>query len=436
MSSPSSLPPVPPTQTTESGIPSNPQAIHKIRDAWISKQLTLRQASFTNYSPLSVVCATYNVNAKSFKDDGVGKGKAGLIDWLFPAGVKNSCGNPGGDIIAVGFQEIVDLNAVNVAVDSKATQRSIAWQEELSAVLAKGGAPAGDEYVLISEKHLVGMLICVYVRIKHAPQVKHVKTDSVGVGVMGVMGNKGGVSVRCQVYDSTMCFTCSHFAAHRENVVGRNADFHSICNKTSFAIGEQAVKDSVSAGSLSQWATGGTIGLMDHDFVFWLGDLNYRIDESLTTDEVFEKTSGGNISNLLTHDQLNVERAANNVFQQFNEGKINFLPTYKYQPGTDLYECRPEKKLRAPAWCDRVLWSSLNEDHVQQTVYTRSELDISDHKPVVAGFAAKMKSIIPSKRNEVHAEIMRTLDKFENQSLPKVDLSQIGVDFGEVFYDR
>ena len=36
---------------------------------------------------------------------------------------------------------------------------------------------------------------------------------------------------------------------------------------------------------------------------------------------------------------------------------------------------------------------------------------------------------------QVHAEVMRTLDKFENQSLPKVDLSEIGVDFGEVLYD-
>ena len=30
--------------------------------------------------------------------------------------------------------------------------------------------------------------------------------------------------------------------------------------------------------------------------------------------------------------------------------------TYKYQQNTSILERRPEKKLRAPAWCDRVLW--------------------------------------------------------------------------------
>ncbi len=37
----------------------------------------------------------------------------------------------------------------------------------------------------------------------------------VGVGVMGMLGNKGGASVRMTVFDSAMCFTCAHLAAHR-----------------------------------------------------------------------------------------------------------------------------------------------------------------------------------------------------------------------------
>ncbi len=39
-----------------------------------------------------------------------------------------------------------------------------------------------------------------------------------------------------------------------------------------------------------------------------------------------------------------------------NAGPLTFRPTYKFQPGTSTYEQRPEKKLRAPAWCDRILW--------------------------------------------------------------------------------
>ena len=113
-----------------------------------------------------------------------------------------------------------------------------------------------------------------------------------------------------------------------------------------------------------------------------------------------------------------------------------FAPTYKFQPNTDLYECRPDKKLRAPAWCDRVLWHSKNPGHVTQLNYLRSELNISDHKPVMSSFTASVKKVVGPKRAEVYAEVMRTLDKFENQSLPKVDLNKTEVDFGELYYEN
>lgn len=45
-------------------------------------------------------------------------------------------------------------------------------------------------------------------------------------GLLGMMGNKGGAAIRFKLMDSTICFVCSHLAAHRENVAGRNADFH------------------------------------------------------------------------------------------------------------------------------------------------------------------------------------------------------------------
>ena len=56
-----------------------------------------------------------------------------------------------------------------------------------------------------------------------------------GVGVMGMLGNKGGASVRMTVFDSAMCFVCSHLAAHRENVAGRNGDYKNILEKSVFA---------------------------------------------------------------------------------------------------------------------------------------------------------------------------------------------------------
>jgi phosphatidylinositol-bisphosphatase len=56
-----------------------------------------------------------------------------------------------------------------------------------------------------------------------------------------------------------------------------------------------------------------------------------------------------------------------NVFEGFLEGQLDFAPTYKYQPGTSVYDTRPDKKVRCPAWCDRVLWRSKSAlDSVEQ----------------------------------------------------------------------
>lgn len=48
------------------------------------------------------------------------------------------------------------------------------------------------------------------------------------------------------------------------------------------------------------------------------------------------------------------------------EADLTFAPTYKYEPKTDHYDRRPEKKLRCPAWCDRVLYKSKDMSQVRK----------------------------------------------------------------------
>jgi len=376
-----------PDEETADGRIRNKEAIHKIRDAWIYKQVRNRQREFTQYRSVSrsifgcselwlgildhavkpvffaayffysdsdnllivfpqahCFVGTWNVNAKGKEEP--------LDEWLCTHQWRRGTQGQPPDVIAVGFQEIVDLNAVNVAVDNKTQQRSQFWVERLRVTLAG----AGVEYTLLQQKSMVGLLICVFVLSKHQPHVRYVVAASVGVGVLGMGGNKGGVSIRLQFYDSTLCFVCSHLAAHRENVAGRNADFANILNKTSFDIGENAIREVIRSGSMPHWTIGSTsVRIADHDIVFWLGDLNYRIDESMTTEKVLQLSEKADLEELRTIDQLNVERAAGRVFEAFEEGPLNFVPTYKYQPGTDVFEQRPDKKLRARKCGSRIL---------------------------------------------------------------------------------
>ena len=379
---------------------------------------------------MRIFLGTWNVNAKG-KDEP-------LDSWLCADWGPNGENSP--DIIAIGLQEMVDLNAVNVAVDNKSAQKNQAWLDRIKMTLnsrQNSGNDPNRAYTQISSKYLVGLMLCVFVKAPHRTRVKCVHTDSVGVGVMGMMGNKGGVSVRLQFYDSTICLVNSHLAAHRENVAGRNADFHNINSKLQYDIGYEAAKQSIQNGSLSQWATGSqTIGVADHDIAFWMGDLNYRIDEAMSTDEVLNLSQKGALDRLWRNDQLNIERAEGRCFQGWEEGQLNFLPTYKYQPGTDFYDQRPEKKLRAPAWCDRVLWVTQDPSFLKQLNYTRSELNVSDHKPVMSTFVATIKDVIESEREKVYQSVMKRLDEYDNQSLPMVGLDRTELNFGEVRYGK
>ena len=73
---------------------------------------------------------TFNVNAKG-KDET-------LEPWLCADWGANGENAP--DIVAVGFQEIVDLNAMNVTVDNKSQQRAQYWVDKI-ALHAQCSAP-------------------------------------------------------------------------------------------------------------------------------------------------------------------------------------------------------------------------------------------------------------------------------------------------------
>lgn len=55
---------------------------------------------------------------------------------------------------------------------------------------------------------------------------------------------------------------------------------------------------------------------------------------------VKDLVSKNNFKSVLEADQLKQQHHVGNVFKGYKEGPINFLPTYKYDPGTNEWDSR------------------------------------------------------------------------------------------------
>ena len=149
-------------------------------------------------------------------------------------------------------------------------------------------------------------------------------------------------------------------------------------------------------------------------YLLWIGDFNYRLSDP--DNEVRACIESKDYVKAMKSDQLTSQRLARKAFGGFEEAPVLFHPSYKYDPGTDTFDT--SEKRRAPAWCDRILWRS--GDRLENLLYTSHiDLKTSDHKPVSAVFlATKVKIFSLEKMNEIQMEIVRELDKFENESMP------------------
>jgi phosphatidylinositol-bisphosphatase len=407
------------------GRPFSKAHILEITQEWVDLRMNEQVNEFTTGERVTIFTGTWNVNAK--------KQEGALDEWLLHANTTAA------DIYAIGFQEIVDLNAMNVALDSSKTlSRSQFWHEKIMESLS---TLTDNMYYLVGTKSLVGLLLCVYAKDRLSPHISDLRVNTIGVGVMGMLGNKGAVSVRLSVFDSSIAFVCAHLAAHRENVVGRNKDFKNIVDKLSFPV-EEKPRNSIDDEEIRRPKFGAErnrckdLKILDHEIVFWIGDLNYRLDEVLDVDDIFKKCKNEEWSILREMDQLNIERRNGHVFNGFHEGILNFAPTYKYQPGTDEYDRRPEKKIRAPAWCDRILWRTTNiTDPITQLIYDRANLLPSDHKPVYASFQCGVRKVDPVLEEAKYRYYSNELEFWKPRTdypYPMVDVEGLDMDFGKV----
>lgn len=338
---------------------------------------------------------------------------------------KNDVGAlPGGDDIGLyvlGLQEIVDITSAAETLRSYSDpQPTGKWKRVVEDSLPK-------RYQLVAEQQLFGLYLVIYASPSIAPIISSVSTSKVGTGLMGYMGNKGGIAARIILGETTrLVFVNCHLTAGTEkgSLERRNWDSAQIQSRAKF----EPIYNG--GGVMEEFSE--SIG--DEDFAFWFGDLNYRL-ESMPGDDVrrllmvhtqkMYKDAVGHLSigqtdselshrasslsmrgreelglgddrssspffanenddsapsflissdsglidpandpaslqttlaSLLPHDQLLLQMRTGKAFHEgWQEGPIEFLPTYKYDVGSVGVFDSSEKR-RGPSWCDRILF--------------------------------------------------------------------------------
>lgn len=142
--------------------------------------------------------------------------------------MESSEDNKAVDIYAIGFEEMVDLDAKNIVNASGENARE--WSAELAKTLNRD-----TKYCLVTFHQLVGVCLYVFVRPELASCIRQVLVEDVKTGMGGTTGNKGTVAISFSYAATSLCFLCSHFAAGQSQVVERNNDYSEAVKRIAFA---------------------------------------------------------------------------------------------------------------------------------------------------------------------------------------------------------
>uniref|UniRef100_A0A8C9Y0V2 phosphatidylinositol-3,4,5-trisphosphate 5-phosphatase n=1 Tax=Sander lucioperca TaxID=283035 RepID=A0A8C9Y0V2_SANLU len=255
------------------------------------------------------------------------------------------------------------------------------WADIVKGVLRK---ITNISFKQVAIHTLWNIRIVVLAKPEHENRISHVFSDSVKTGIANTLGNKGAVGVSFMFNGTSFGFVNSHLTSGSEKKLRRNQNYTNILK------------------------------------VFTLHCFPSQEAEYIVT-----KIKQQQYQELLSKDQLNMERNDGKVFLHFDEEEITFAPTYRFERDTrEKYAYTKAKatgtKYNLPSWCDRVLRKSYPLVHVVCQAYgCTNDIMTSDHSPLFASFEVGVASQFVSNAPQGGIQIMNCVATLLTKSKTK-----------------
>eukprot|EP01080_Neovahlkampfia_damariscottae_P001511 gene1511-12637_t len=320
--------------------------------SFVSEKSVVRKVGLIDFNPASLPNSLHKIKEL----------KVVICTWNCAENFSPDIGNwiqkQDGDLFVIGFQEI-DMSVT--AMVKEQSQASLDWDLILDTVFTE------EKYQKVVSQQLVGLYHIIFVKKEYSPYLFNLKYSRVSLGQLG-MGNKGCIAYRFEFFNNSFCFINSHFAAHQKKIEDRVQNYFDIMTEDLF---EEAKKMSP----------------FQQDFVFFFGDLNFRID--LNYEKTIELIEKKDFKNLILNDQLRAQIKEKVIFQGFHEENITFLPSYKFDKNSNDYDTSEKKRI--PSYCDRILIKG-DKSKYSVVCYKMNSKELnSDHRPVLAKYKIYIK---------------------------------------------
>jgi len=266
-------------------------------------------------------------------------------------------------LLPASLTELPDCYAIG-------TQENTMSKEEWEIIMQE---VIGLTHVLLHSVTLGTLHLAIFLRRELIWFCSECEESTIATRQGSAIKTKGAVAVALQIFGTSFLFINSHLAAHEGNLRERISDYEKIREGLEFSK-NKPISDITAS----------------FDNAFWFGDLNFRISNSRL--EVLKTLNdpAPNLDILLQADQLITVLKNGDAFSNFHESAISFIPTFKYNIGTDCFDT--SEKQRTPAYTDRILCRTKKKDTVSWVFYdSATTIQLSDHKPVFALFQCQLR---------------------------------------------